>query len=466
MKKEVLKICQLVGCAGDIDCVKTNIKMSTKQERRGDDSAGYSWINNGDIKVLKKCVTPTEFEKQMLDCIPNDKNLSIGHGRKPSVGKIKYRNSHPFVSCNGRFSLAHNGTTRGTDKLGNYMLKQGHKIKGDTDSEIIAHILCEYVDDNDSIYDSLITTDKILDNDIGNILVLDKSSNKIYGIRSTSLYVKKLDNATLIASTVDAFESFVDDEQDDIEVLEPKKKCVFSVDSDGDIYGKFEKKTKRIYDRTSVNVTTGTYRWNRSKRNNKNKYNNKGSKNKKSYLSDYSYVDNRNNNKNEEFNKVYSDYINGEIEDVVNKILSYFEDEKYSEENVETKTDYYTRVDKITEWKKDLMVELDPCPYIGCEEQCNVYHYGKCRYMTWNCPYGYVTREEDREHEECSIDDYVSLSKCDYLHYCVCPNDNKECPIKTEEPIEIEYVDNDNDNEDESKMSKKAQEALNGINKI
>jgi glucosamine 6-phosphate synthetase-like amidotransferase/phosphosugar isomerase protein len=61
----------------------------------------------------------------------------------PSKGNISYYNTHPFLSCDKQFAVVHNGTTffRKSTIL---KVKKVHRVLGDTDSELICHLLEEF----------------------------------------------------------------------------------------------------------------------------------------------------------------------------------------------------------------------------------------------------------------------------------------------------------------------------------
>jgi len=63
------------------------------------------------------------------------------HFRNASQGDAKVENTHPFPSCNGDFWLFHTGDEAVNTLL--LLLPKRHKIKGETDSEILTHFLCQ-----------------------------------------------------------------------------------------------------------------------------------------------------------------------------------------------------------------------------------------------------------------------------------------------------------------------------------
>jgi glutamine phosphoribosylpyrophosphate amidotransferase len=114
-------------------------KILIGQENRGSSSSGIAFINNNKIEVVKDVKPPHEFVKNLNI----NSRVIITHSRAPSVGGVKIENTHPFLSCDGKFALVHNGTFLAYGLLKN-LLSSDHKIKGETDSEIITHFIEEY----------------------------------------------------------------------------------------------------------------------------------------------------------------------------------------------------------------------------------------------------------------------------------------------------------------------------------
>ncbi|MEM5866350.1 MAG: class II glutamine amidotransferase [Candidatus Aenigmatarchaeota archaeon] len=109
------------------------------QENRGSSSSGIAYIENGEIKILKDTVEPKEFVKKY----EVESKVVITHSRAPSVGRVCLENAHPFMSCDGRFALVHNGTFSEYRLIKGLLLSE-HLIKGETDSEVICHFIEDY----------------------------------------------------------------------------------------------------------------------------------------------------------------------------------------------------------------------------------------------------------------------------------------------------------------------------------
>jgi len=108
-------------------------------EYRGYDSAGVALLN-GDMRIYKKQgkVSSLEEEAEGKDV---SGSMGMGHTRWATHGEPNDRNSHPHLSESGDLAIIHNGIIENyaTLKLG--MEKKGHTFHSDTDTEVLAHLI-------------------------------------------------------------------------------------------------------------------------------------------------------------------------------------------------------------------------------------------------------------------------------------------------------------------------------------
>jgi len=108
------------------------------------DGTGISWVNKrGEVKLAKIHARPEAFFK-VVQAPLNPMTRIAGHVRAATEGNVKYENSHPFKSGDGRSTLMHNGVLTGWEKLKKRFIESGHKFTSETDSEILLHVLEEF----------------------------------------------------------------------------------------------------------------------------------------------------------------------------------------------------------------------------------------------------------------------------------------------------------------------------------
>lgn len=112
-------------------------------EYRGYDSAGIAFINKDRAIAYKKSGRISELEKVLTEKI--DSAIAIGHTRWATHGAPSDKNAHPHSSCNKKMHLVHNGIVENFRELKNLLMKKGHKFRSDTDTEVIVHLVEDFM---------------------------------------------------------------------------------------------------------------------------------------------------------------------------------------------------------------------------------------------------------------------------------------------------------------------------------
>ena len=182
-------------------------KILVGQEFKGTSSSGIAYLEDGEIKVFKEVKSPSQFVKD-LDGIKS--RVVIVHNRAPSVGRVSIENAHPFLSCDGKFALVHNGTYYGY-KLLKLLLNDKHNIQGETDAEIICHFIEEYgkmkgystlVKSSSGQKLILLFKDKVIG--LGEFWVV-KDENGIYIVQEISVFEDMFENQRKYVYRVDGY---------------------------------------------------------------------------------------------------------------------------------------------------------------------------------------------------------------------------------------------------------------------
>ena len=53
-------------------------------------------------------------------------------------------NAHPHFDCDGEIAIVHNGIIENYGQLKTDLIREGHKFKSQTDTEVIAHLIEKY----------------------------------------------------------------------------------------------------------------------------------------------------------------------------------------------------------------------------------------------------------------------------------------------------------------------------------
>lgn len=132
-------MCGIVAYIGEKQAYDIVIKGLKRLEYRGYDSAGVALLN-GDMRIYKKKgkVANLEEEAQGKDV---SGGMGMGHTRWATHGEPNDRNSHPHLSESGDLAIIHNGIIENYATLKAGMEKKGHTFHSDTDTEVLAHLI-------------------------------------------------------------------------------------------------------------------------------------------------------------------------------------------------------------------------------------------------------------------------------------------------------------------------------------
>jgi len=194
-------MCGIIGYVGEKPLGKVLLNGLRRLEYRGYDSAGIAYLEDNKLKVKKDSGRVDEVNSKLkLENIEGV--LGVGHTRWSTHGEPNEINSHPHLDCNNSIAIAHNGIIENYYSLKNLLISEGHKIKSETDSEIIAHLIEKFYQGN--LEEAVIKTLKLVEGAYG-LAVISKDSNEIIAARKGSPLVLGIgDNEMFIASDVPA----------------------------------------------------------------------------------------------------------------------------------------------------------------------------------------------------------------------------------------------------------------------
>ena len=132
-------MCGIVAYIGEKQAYDIVVKGLKRLEYRGYDSAGVALLN-GDMRIYKKQgkVSSLEEEAEGKDV---SGSMGMGHTRWATHGEPNDRNSHPHLSESGDLAIIHNGIIENYATLKQGMEKKGHTFHSDTDTEVLAHLI-------------------------------------------------------------------------------------------------------------------------------------------------------------------------------------------------------------------------------------------------------------------------------------------------------------------------------------
>ncbi len=136
-------MCGIVGIVGRGAVAPRLIDALKRLEYRGYDSAGVATLVDGRIERRRAEGKLVNLEARLAD-EPLPGTIGIGHTRWATHGRPNEVNAHPHAT--GRVAIVHNGIIENFQELRAELAKLGHRFDTDTDSEIIAHLITRYLD--------------------------------------------------------------------------------------------------------------------------------------------------------------------------------------------------------------------------------------------------------------------------------------------------------------------------------
>ena len=139
-------MCGIIGITSNKPVSSAIINSLKKLEYRGYDSAGIATLANGFINEIKCEGRVENLEKNLVNTNMLG-SIGIGHVRWATHGAPSTINAHPHSSES--VSVVHNGIIENSTLLKKHLVRKGHKFKSQTDTEVIVHLITEYLKKND-----------------------------------------------------------------------------------------------------------------------------------------------------------------------------------------------------------------------------------------------------------------------------------------------------------------------------
>ncbi|MBL8546102.1 MAG: glutamine--fructose-6-phosphate transaminase (isomerizing) [Hyphomonadaceae bacterium] len=218
-------MCGIIGILGADPAAPRLVQALKLLEYRGYDSAGVATLENGAITrrraAGKLANLAAELEKAPLAGVSG-----IGHTRWATHGAPTTGNAHPHAT--DKVAIVHNGIIENFRALREELAAAGHKFSSETDSEVIAHLITDYLDKGQKPEQAAISAVRRLEGAFGIAVLFAGDDDILVGARKGSpLAVGLGDGENFLGSDAIALSPFTQRvmflEEGDIAVLSRTK---------------------------------------------------------------------------------------------------------------------------------------------------------------------------------------------------------------------------------------------------
>ena len=136
-------MCGIVGILGQRAVALDIVDALKRLEYRGYDSAGIATLEDGRLARRRASGKLRSLEAKLAE-EPLRGSIGIGHTRWATHGRPTEANAHPHASA--RLAVVHNGIIENFRELRDRLLAKGHVFASETDTEVVAHLVTDFMD--------------------------------------------------------------------------------------------------------------------------------------------------------------------------------------------------------------------------------------------------------------------------------------------------------------------------------
>ncbi|MAZ32566.1 MAG: glutamine--fructose-6-phosphate transaminase (isomerizing) [Thalassospira sp.] len=173
-------MCGIIGIIGK-DSVSDRILEGLKRlEYRGYDSAGIATLVNGHIDRRRAEGKLINLANRLVEQ-PLSGDVGIGHTRWATHGVPTENNAHPHTD--GKVAVVHNGIIENYQEIKAELSGKGRVFATDTDTEVIVHLVSEFLDQGKSPHDAVAATLHRIEGAFALVIMIAGQHDVIFGAR-------------------------------------------------------------------------------------------------------------------------------------------------------------------------------------------------------------------------------------------------------------------------------------------
>lgn len=144
-------MCGIVGYIGPQRAAGVLLQGLQKLEYRGYDSAGIATVSEGELLCVRAKGKLRNLAEK-IEQLEIPAQVGIGHTRWATHGKPEEHNAHPHRDSRDRLAVVQNGIIENYRELRQALQARGHTFRSETDTEVIPHLIAEYLPANPHPY--------------------------------------------------------------------------------------------------------------------------------------------------------------------------------------------------------------------------------------------------------------------------------------------------------------------------
>src|SRR5580704_6880970 len=132
-------MCGIIGYVGSREAPPILLSGLGRLEYRGYDSAGIATLTPPGKMAIRRAVGKLSHLRRLIEESPLIGTIGIGQTRWATHGRPSEGNAHPHKA--GPVAVIHNGIIENYVELRAALLQRNHKLRSETDTELISHLI-------------------------------------------------------------------------------------------------------------------------------------------------------------------------------------------------------------------------------------------------------------------------------------------------------------------------------------
>ncbi|MFP3259732.1 MAG: glutamine--fructose-6-phosphate transaminase (isomerizing) [Sulfolobus sp.] len=200
-------MCGIIGVISTVDSKKLSeitVSALKRLEYRGYDSVGVASLGGKGLEVRKAKGTVEEvISKKKITEMSG--YIFLGHTRWATHGPPTDYNAHPHTDCSGKVAVVHNGTIKNFKELREELQSLGHVFKSETDTEVIPHLIEEFMKRGMDAYTAFKNAVKAIDGSYAILAIIQGEKRIFFAKKDNPLVIGLGEGENYIASDIPAF---------------------------------------------------------------------------------------------------------------------------------------------------------------------------------------------------------------------------------------------------------------------